>query len=60
MQHEGLSMTSTQLYTLAPMIQGDERDAYLMALYARLKFNPHARMMLLSGLAGFQRNITED
>ena len=53
-------MTSAQLYSLAPMIQGDERDACLMALYARLQLSPKGRRMLLSGLAGFQRNITED
>ena len=51
-------MTSSQLFTLAPMIQGDERDADLMALFMRLapKLNPHARMMQLSGLAGFSRS----
>ena len=53
-------MTYTQLRILAPMIQGDERDAQLMALYARLKLSPRGRLMLLSGLAGFQRNITEE
>ena len=53
-------MTSAQLYTLAPMIQADERDADLMALFVRLTLSPRGRLMLLSGLAGFQRNITED
>ena len=52
-------MTASQLFTLAPMIQGDERDADLMALYARLHLSPRGRLMLLAGLAGFQRNITE-
>ena len=53
-------MTAAQLYTLAPMIQGDWRDAYLMALYSRLNLTPYARMMLLSGLAGFNRSTTGD
>ena len=53
-------MTASQLYTLAPMIQGDERDAQLMALYARLKLSPRGRLMLLSGLAAFNRNVTGD
>jgi hypothetical protein len=60
MRHEGLSMTSAQLFTLAPMIQGDERDADLMSLYARLALSPRGRLMLLAGLAGFNRTITED
>ena len=49
-----------QLFTLAPMIQGDERDADLMSLYARLALSPRGRLMLLAGLAGFNRTITED
>ena len=53
-------MTAKQLYSLAPMLQGDERDADLMALYARLALSPRGRLMLLSGLAGFNRTITED
>ena len=52
-------MTARQLYTLAPMIQGDWRDAELMALYTRLSpmLNTRGRLMLLSGLAGFQRQL---
>ena len=44
------------------MTQGDWRDAALMALYTRLwpKLNTRARMMLLAGLAGFQRNVMEE
>ena len=55
-------MTASQLYTLAPMVQGDTRDAYAMRLYAqgRAKLNPAKRMMLLSGLAAFNRNVTGD
>lgn len=37
-----------------------ERDSYLMAIFARLNLSPRGRLMLLSGLAGFQRNVTED
>lgn len=53
-------MTARQLYTLAPMVLDDERDAYLMGLYTqgRAKLIPAKRMMLLSGLADFQRVIT--
>ena len=53
-------MTAAQLYTLAPMIQGDERDAELMRLYVlgRAKLLRAKRMMLLTGLAAFNRNIT--
>ena len=53
-------MTARQLYTLAPMVLGDERDAYAMRLYTqgRAKLLPAKRMMLLSGLAGFNRNVT--
>ena len=42
-------MTARQLYTLAPMVLGDERDAYLMGLYTqgRAKLLPAKRMMLL-------------
>jgi hypothetical protein len=53
-------MTSAQLYTLAPMIQGDERDAELMALYSRQSLTYWGRLMQLSGLAGFQRNVMEE
>ena len=51
-------MTSAQLYTLAPMIQGDWRDAYLMALFTlqRERLTPYARMMQRAGLAGFNRS----
>jgi len=38
----------------------DRRDFALMCIYLRLQVNAHARMMLLSGLAGFNRNITEE
>jgi len=57
---EDSTLTAAQLYTLAPMIQGDERDADLMRLYAfgRDKLIPAKRMMILAGLAGFQRDIT--
>jgi hypothetical protein len=53
-------MTAAQLYTLAPMVAHDQVDAYLMSLYSRLNLTPYARMMLLSGLAGFSRSIKED
>ena len=55
-------MTAAQLYSLAPMILGDARDADLMALFAltRSALLPAKRMMLLAGLAGFQRNVTEE
>ena len=51
-------MTAAQLYTLAPMIQGDWRDAELMALYTlqRERLTPYARMMQRAGLAGFNRS----
>ena len=51
-------MTAAQLYTLAPMIQGDWRDAYLMGLYARLrtKINSRAYMLRLAGLGDFNRS----
>jgi hypothetical protein len=44
--------------TLAPMIQGDARDAHLFATYARMRLTTRGRMMVLSGLAGFNRNVT--
>ena len=55
-------MTASQLYTLAPMIQGDQRDAILMAIFTltRAKLLPHKRAMLLAGLSAFQRTVTED
>jgi hypothetical protein len=36
-------------------LAADRRDAYLMSLFARLRLTPRGRLMLLSGLAGFQR-----
>ena len=53
-------MTARQLYTLAPMVLGDARDAYLIGLYTqgRAKLLVAKRMMLLAGLADFQRVIT--
>ena len=33
-----LCMTALQLYTLAPMIQADARDAYLMALFMGITY----------------------
>ena len=59
---EDSTLTAAQLYTLAPMIQGDERDAELMRLYAlgRDKLLPAKRHMILSGLAAFQREVTHD
>jgi hypothetical protein len=51
-------MTATQLYTLAPMIQGDARDADLFATYARMRLTVRGRHAILSGIAGFNRNVS--
>jgi hypothetical protein len=42
------------------MIQGDARDSALFLTYARMRLTVRARMMVLSGLAAFNRNVTEE
>lgn len=37
---------------------GDARDAQAMLTYARMQLTARGRMMILSGLAGFNRNVT--
>jgi hypothetical protein len=39
-------------------LQADKRDAQAMATYARMRLTTRGRMMVLSGLAGFNRNVT--
>jgi hypothetical protein len=51
-------VTAAQLYILAPMIQGDQKDAHLFATYARMRLTVRGRHAILSGLAGFQREVT--
>jgi hypothetical protein len=51
-------VTAAQLYILAPMIQGDARDADLFATYARMRLTVRGRHAILSGIAGFNRNVT--
>jgi hypothetical protein len=51
-------MTAAQLSTLAPMIQGDARDAHLFNVYVRMRLTVHGRHAILSGIAGFQREVT--
>jgi len=51
-------VTAAQLYILAPMIQGDARDAHLFLTYARMRLTVRGRHAILSGLAGFNRNVT--
>jgi hypothetical protein len=45
--------------TLAPMIQGDARDAQLFRTYARMRLTVRGRHAILSGIAGFQRQLEE-
>jgi hypothetical protein len=51
-------MTAAQLSTLAPMIQGDARDAHLFNVYARMRLTVRGRHAILSGIAGFNRNVS--
>jgi hypothetical protein len=51
-------MTAAQLYILAPMVQGDQKDAQLFRVYARMRLTVRGRHAILSGLAGFQREVT--
>lgn len=37
--------------------EADARDAHLFNVYARMAVKPHARRMILSGLAAFNRNV---
>ena len=37
----------------------DRRDAYLMHLFARLQLTVRGRHLILSGIAGFNRSVTE-
>ena len=50
-------MTAAQLYTLAPMVKGDARDALLFSMYARARWSRRGWLMILSGLAAFNRSI---
>jgi hypothetical protein len=43
---------------LRAYLQADKRDADAMATYARMRLSAHGRRMILSGLAGFNRNVT--
>lgn len=36
----------------------DQRDAYLFSLYAKARWTRRGWLMILSGLAGFDRNPT--
>jgi len=40
-------------------LEADRRDAELFSLYARAKLTQRGWLMILSGLAGFNRNVTE-
>jgi hypothetical protein len=42
------------------MIEHDARDAHLFATYARMRLTVRGRHAILSGLAGFNRNVTEE
>lgn len=48
--------------TLRAYLRADARDAQLMATLARTRSTllPHKRLILLSGLAAFNRNVTGD
>ena len=50
------------LRTQALYIKAHKQDAHIMQVLARTQsaVKPHARMMLLSGLAAFNRNVTGD
>jgi hypothetical protein len=39
-------------------IAADKRDAQAMATYARMRLTVRGRHAILSGLAGFQREVT--
>ena len=54
-------MTAAQLYRLAPMLAHDDVDARLMALYVALrgKLTVRGRIVLLAGIAGFNRGATQ-
>ena len=50
------------LRTQALYIKAHEQDAHIMQVLARTQsaVKPHARMMLMSGLSAFNRNVTGD
>lgn len=58
MPHFGNSL-AIYLRTQALYIKAHEQDAHIMAVLARTRAGllPAKRMMLLSGLAGFNRNV---
>ena len=41
-----------------PMLEDDARDAALFNTYARMRLTVRGRHAILSGLAGFNRNVT--
>jgi len=43
-----------------PMLEDDARDAQLFATYARMRLTVRGRQAILSGLAGFNRNVTTE
>ena len=47
-----------QALLLARLRSQDRIDALAMSNYARAKLSLRGRMMILSGLAGFNRNVT--
>ena len=50
-------MTLADALLAARLRSQDRRDAALFGVYARMQLTPHARMMVLSGLAGFERSL---
>jgi hypothetical protein len=47
-----------RLYSRPVMLKGDARDAHLFQTYARMRLTVRGRHAILSGLAGFQREVT--
>jgi hypothetical protein len=45
---------------LRAYLQADKRDADAMATYARMCLTVRGRHAILSGIAGFNRNVTGD
>jgi hypothetical protein len=49
---------SERMRRALPMIEHDARDAHLFLTYARMRLTVRGRHAILSGLAGFNRNVT--
>ena len=41
-------------------LAADRRDAYLMSVFARLQLTVRGRHLILAGIAGFNRNVTQE